>query len=176
MGEQLSEADIALLESFGVPDPASVSEFRMMRETMVAIIHAARTEGPGESGGGAGGDDLKRASIDAIALLDVAIAGTAFTKPDSGRVVVNVAKAQKVLDALKAALRASPPPLEGVGRPTLAEAGAFAEQSDDPIAEMLRKAAAANERGDTVGVGLFIHAARLAYATQALSSTGAAPC
>jgi len=46
MGEQLSEADIALLKSFGVPDPASVSEFRMMRETMAAIIQAARSEGP----------------------------------------------------------------------------------------------------------------------------------
>jgi hypothetical protein len=47
---------------------------------------------------------LRGAAIEAIALLDVAIAGTVFTKPDAGRVVVNVAKARAVLDALRAAI------------------------------------------------------------------------
>lgn len=55
---------------------------------------------------------LRQAAIDAIALLDVAIAGTVFTKPDAGRVIVNVARAQKVLDALKAAVSAPPASVE----------------------------------------------------------------
>lgn len=50
-------------------------------------------------------DSASRAAIiQAIALLDVAIAGTVFTKPDAGRVIVNVAKAQAVLDGLRAAI------------------------------------------------------------------------
>ncbi|MCX7585062.1 hypothetical protein [Phenylobacterium sp. 58.2.17] len=46
---------------------------------------------------------VKSAIVQTIALLDVAIAGTVFTKPDAGRVVVNVAKAQSALDGLRGA-------------------------------------------------------------------------
>lgn len=47
---------------------------------------------------------LEGAARQAIALLDVAIAGTVFTKPQAGRIVVNVERAQVVLDALRSAL------------------------------------------------------------------------
>lgn len=58
-------------------------------------------------------EGLKAAAIEAIALLDVAISGTVFTKPNAGRVVVNVARAQKVLDDLREALaRQSQPPAD----------------------------------------------------------------
>lgn len=87
----------------------------LISETMEALseaaidkLYAARKEPPAGQGGEA---DLRNAAIEAIALLDVAIMGSVFTKPDRGRVPVNIAKAQAVLDGLRQALAAPPRPL-----------------------------------------------------------------
>lgn len=43
---ELSEQNRKLLSAFGVDTPQTVSEFRLMRETMGSLLDAARAEGP----------------------------------------------------------------------------------------------------------------------------------
>jgi hypothetical protein len=45
----------------------------------------------------------RKASIEAIALLDMALMGTLFTKPRTGQIIINRERAEKVLADLRAA-------------------------------------------------------------------------
>lgn len=47
---------------------------------------------------------LRKASIEAIALLDVAIGGSTFTRPRTGQIIVHRDRAEKCLELLRQAI------------------------------------------------------------------------